>query len=199
LTKALNFGARAAVGRYIARQDADDISLPDRLRVQLDEMHRRPDIALLGANAIWDDGSLRVIGRYYPDSILQSTVFRQNPFAHTSVMFSAKAFRELGGYDESFYTSQDFELWMRFAKQYKISMVNNCLVVRKWLPTSISKSRRFEQIKNGFRARVAHSPYGLISITRSSSYQLLCAVLPKAVLDINRFVKCYKRKNRRIL
>ncbi|HKQ33129.1 MAG TPA: glycosyltransferase family A protein, partial [Thermodesulfobacteriota bacterium] len=49
LTASLNRGLSLAGGEYIARQDADDISLPERLEKQISILERNPDIALLGS------------------------------------------------------------------------------------------------------------------------------------------------------
>ncbi len=191
LTKSLNFGAKFALGEYIARQDADDISLPTRLEKQFAFISSRPDIALLGTNAFWCDGSRQLTGRFYTEQQLKSLVFRQNPFAHTSVMFRAESFRELGGYNEHFYTSQDFELWMRFAKKFNVAMLSDCLVKRVNRSTSISRRKRFQQIKNAFVARKTHSPSGWVEVFSTSLYQLVCAFLPETIVSI------YRRINRR--
>src|SRR3989337_2996755 len=49
LTKSLNIGISIAKGKYIARQDADDISEPERLKTQYDFMEANPGLGLIGS------------------------------------------------------------------------------------------------------------------------------------------------------
>ena len=50
IAKTLNIGFRHAKGKYIARMDSDDVSMPDRLRRQFNFMERHPDVMVCGAN-----------------------------------------------------------------------------------------------------------------------------------------------------
>jgi glycosyltransferase involved in cell wall biosynthesis len=121
LTRSLNEGLARARGTLIARQDADDLSYPRRLSAQVDFLDRAPHVVVLGTQ-------VRMIGarrRYlhvepWPKSTLDLAIRWQllfdSPFIHSSVMFRKSAIAALGGYDESFATSQDFELWSRVAE-----------------------------------------------------------------------------------
>ena len=64
LTKNLNKGITMARGKYIARMDADDISLPNRLKVQYYYMEKHPDIDILGG-AVWSNNVKNVYWRYF--------------------------------------------------------------------------------------------------------------------------------------
>jgi FkbM family methyltransferase len=121
LTTSLNRGLALARGTFVARQDADDISRPTRLAAQVKFLQAHPDVAVLGAQArIIDARGRRVNVAPWPKSTTDLAIRWQllfdSPFFHACVMFrKAVVWDELGGYDESFTTSQDFELWSRIA------------------------------------------------------------------------------------
>lgn len=158
LTKALNHGLSLASGKYIARQDADDVSYPERIRQQFDTMESHPEIILLGTNSddVFENGFTTPWG-HYTDDELECVVFQRTPFPHTSVMMRTEIARELGGYDERFRTSQDLEFWMRFATAGKISMLPEALVKRKVGNSSISAKRRWRQFYDALHAKWIHN------------------------------------------
>ena len=124
LTASLNTGIKLAKGKYIARQDADDISLPNRLQEQLLFMQQSSNIALLGTWGIQIDkdgeniGYLR--GESDPDEIAR-ILPKQNPFIHGSMMFSKSAFDGVGGYRSEFRYAQDYDLALRLAEKHRLA------------------------------------------------------------------------------
>ncbi len=157
LTKALNIGLARATSKYIARQDADDISYPSRLEKQIERMEQGGYV-LCGANAndLYEDGSKGVWG-FHDDFEIGDITFRQTPFPHSTAMMSAQTAKELGGYDESFITSQDMELWMRFAKRGHLTMIKEPLIQRKISANAISSRKKYQQFKDASRARWIHN------------------------------------------
>lgn len=128
LTKSLNKALKVARGEYIARQDADDISLPNRFEEQIKYLERHPEVALLGTNIYKIDENGKIIGKYIvlaKPSI--KDLFNGNQFNHGSVMFKKEVIDELGGYNELFKYAQDYELWLRIAKHYNIRNVTQIL------------------------------------------------------------------------
>ncbi|MBF0273556.1 MAG: glycosyltransferase family 2 protein, partial [Magnetococcales bacterium] len=116
LTRSLNKGIRLARGPWIARQDADDWSLPERLERQLAYLDSYPEVGVLGTAAWWVDaqGNPEPKPRVQPveHAEIRWQLLCTNPFFHTSVMFA----RELAlacPYDESWRFGQDFDLWGR--------------------------------------------------------------------------------------
>lgn len=113
LTKSLNKALSLAVGKYIARMDADDISLPDRFCQQVCFLESNPvySICSTDTDIINDKGD--VVRRHnYKGMYDQSWLFWDNPIAHSTVMMR----RDVLGmrkplYNENFKTAQDFELW----------------------------------------------------------------------------------------
>ena len=115
LPGALNLGLENASGDLVARHDHDDISHPLRLEQQVAYLEANPDIALVGSRAWLIDEEGKRIGRL--DRCLDEVSIRwyqllDNPFVHSSVMFRRSVvWDELGGYDVSLPSSEDYELW----------------------------------------------------------------------------------------
>jgi glycosyltransferase involved in cell wall biosynthesis len=100
---------------YIARMDADDISLPDRFAKQYAFMASHPDIDVVGGaiEEFSDDGSYRKVVRYPLDHEGMYRFFRKRvPLAHVSAFFRRSFFEKAGVYPTSSPTNEDTLLWM---------------------------------------------------------------------------------------
>jgi glycosyltransferase involved in cell wall biosynthesis len=134
LTKSLNRGLQLARTEYIARQDADDISYPERLERQVKFLDEYPDVALLGtrARAIDENGKPRKVNLLrIPLGLLAIRWYLifQNAFIHSSVVFRRSiVWEQLGGYDVSFVKAQDYELWSRTTQSYKVENLLDVLL-----------------------------------------------------------------------
>jgi glycosyltransferase involved in cell wall biosynthesis len=118
LIKSLNRGLAESRGRYVARQDADDISEPERLERQAAFLDVNPDVTILASSylRIRDDGSVSGI-RYVPTEALgvRWRLLFLNAFTNSSVMFRRDDVERLGGFREEFAYAQDYDLWSRLA------------------------------------------------------------------------------------
>ena len=113
LTRSLNRGIKEARGGMIARMDADDISEPKRLEMQVEFLEANPDYVLVGTN-VWimtDDGEI-IRKSNYPvnDEGVRQVLLHTDysPFCHSSVMFRKDAAMKCGLYDERLATCQDW-------------------------------------------------------------------------------------------
>ena len=110
----LNVCADMALGRYIARMDADDIAVPERLAEQYDFLEREERYDWCGSNAFLYDGQ-RVWGRrVMPEVPGVNDFLRFSPYIHPTVMYR----REL--LDQFHYSDagdvlrcEDYEIFMR--------------------------------------------------------------------------------------
>ena len=114
LTKSLNFMLSKAKGKYIARQDADDISLPKRFEKQIEFIQSRKfDIVVSRAKKLHDESIIPKFSFIIPSKIL---IRFKNPFIHGTLFASKDLLEGLNFYNEEFYYSQDYELFSRILK-----------------------------------------------------------------------------------
>tara|TARA_Y100000590_G_scaffold425406_1_gene533359 strand:- start:644 stop:1474 length:831 start_codon:yes stop_codon:yes gene_type:complete len=182
LTKSLNIGVSMSKGCLIARQDVDDISYKNRL---LEQTKFIKDYDLIGglAATVYENDEKKIIFKKRNDSKnIMEMVFLENPFVHSSVMFRKEVFDSLGGYNEDFTVSQDFELWMRFAEVGRIGKMNTVIVERMVHNNMISRRIPLKQLYYSNKARFMHPHTGYLK-------PIIYAIKQIAVLFIPRFIK----------
>ncbi len=118
LTVNLNRGIQLSRGTFIARMDADDISMPSRFEKQVSFLDLNPEIDLVGSASadINNEGieiQLRTVPEKHEDII--NLLPKANPITHSAVMFRKKSFESIDFYNESYRTIQDYEMWFRAA------------------------------------------------------------------------------------
>lgn len=153
LTKSLNTGLAVCVGKYVARQDADDISMPNRLEKQISFMDLNNGMALIGSCGFFVDDSGRVVRDKnlpisYPE--IKRKLLFNNQFIHSSLMIRREILQKEGGYNDSFFKSQDYELVLRLAAKYPVANLPDKLVKHRLLNTAISwqsKTQEWDAIR----------------------------------------------------
>jgi glycosyltransferase involved in cell wall biosynthesis len=149
--KRLNQGLEQARGEYVARMDADDICLPERLEKQVRHMEANRDLVLLGCSADTIDAQGKTTGRLTPpvfDGMLRWKLLFDNPFIHPSVMFRLRVVREADlAYREDLQPSEDFEMWNRLAELGRIENLPESLIRYRTHPDQVSDSRRTRQLE----------------------------------------------------
>lgn len=167
LTAALIRGCAEARAPFIARQDADEVSHPDRLRHQLDAFTSHPTLALVSCwtQQVAPDGEpLRIEhGRGAADQPV--AIFEQGtdgsvrvvagPGQHGSTMFPTALYRRVGGYRPAFAAGQDWDLWLRLAEHGPFLIVGAVLLSTALDVRSLSFTVRDLQIALGEAAREA--------------------------------------------
>jgi len=147
---ALNVGLQAARAKYVARMDADDISLPNRLQRQFDFLEAHSHIDIVGTHiAILEtSGKVRkdlALRPRLPGHTRWSLLF-YCALAHPTVMARRSVLVGLGGYDERFVPAEDYELWLRAVQAGNaIANLDEILLHYRMNPQGISVSAAEEQ------------------------------------------------------
>jgi len=159
LTPSLNRALERARGRYIARQDADDRSLPERLERQVDFLAERPDIALCGTWARFIDESGQVAGAGHPpapSADLAAGLLAANTIFHGTILARRELMDALGGYREAFRYSQDYDLYLRALAAHRLANVPEELYELRFHGASISDTKGELQHRYRALARMLH-------------------------------------------
>jgi len=171
LTCALNVALARASAPLVARLDADDIALPERLQRQVAFLDAHPEVGVVGSAAreIGDDGlEVRVVRPPEDHVALRRALIRRNPMVHSTVTMRRGAVEAVGGYDARFAVAQDYDLWMRLLAVTRLANLPQTLVVRRLLPGRVSVARDTDRLRAEARARWR--------AVRAGSYPAWCVV-----------------------
>lgn len=132
LANALNFGINASTADLIARHDADDISLKDRLMVQYDYMQKYHDIGVLGCKVNLIDANGNQLNAGFPFVAEHKHIKAASPvinlLCHPALMFRKQALLDVGGYVYG-YRCEDHDLFLRLfeSTDWKAHNINQLL------------------------------------------------------------------------
>lgn len=141
---AANLGLQHCSRKYIARMDADDISLPTRLQTQYDFMEANPEVAMAGSQ-------LRVLGEknigfqvHLPldhEAIYQALLRLNHGLCHGTSFFRNQLARELGGYWDVHGHHDDLDLTLRMADKGRLANLPDVLYLYRVRQQSLVGSR----------------------------------------------------------
>jgi len=142
LTKNLNRLVALSQGKFIARFDGDDISLPERLMLSYDYLEMNPSASLIctGVEIIEENGTT-ICKKWTPSngSAIWSRLPQSNYVTHPSVMGKSEVFKT-NPYDETYRTGQDRNLWIRLKEQgYELHLLPETLLKYRLNPNSVRK------------------------------------------------------------
>ena len=148
-----NLGFEEARGEWVARLDADDIFLPDKLQRQIAFTRQHPDVRIVGTLGYFINRTGRVIGLVNSDGPFTRTEFekmagRGEPvfFVHSSTLMHRQTVLALGGYREQFVQAEDIDLWLRMAeKGHLLLKMPDALLLYRLHGESLTMKRNAEQ------------------------------------------------------
>jgi hypothetical protein len=149
LAVALNAGCALVRAPVIARMDADDVALPDRLERQLAFLDARPEAALVGGGIVLVDEA----GREFDREPGHAELAESNRLVHGTVTMRTEAFRELGGYRLD--QSEDYDLWLRFEERFGIAALEEPVIRYRFHPGQFSVTKLERQALGALCVRAA--------------------------------------------
>ncbi len=159
LIKSLNKGINLARGKYIARMDADDISLPERLETQFKYFDADPSLTLCASRFQVIDKNWNFGRKIQPFAskklmswhLLSWYLLFGNRICHSSVMVKKEALLKLDGYAEWAHHCEDFELWSRMSFIYKMIIIPEVLIYWRYHQPGITQRYADEQRQTRYK------------------------------------------------
>lgn len=145
IVAALNLGCSIARAPLVARLDADDIAYPHRLESQRQAFAGSSGLVLVASAADVVDAAGTPIARRVVKGDVRRSLTDGNPIVHSTVMFSRAAFVAVGGYREAFRHAEDYDLWLRLAKQGDVLYLPEPLTAYRTHAAQVSAARVREQ------------------------------------------------------
>lgn len=158
LGNALNIGIKRAKNQLVARMDSDDISVPNRFKLQIAEFNNNPELDILGGQvAEFIDNPEEIVAyRKVPINNHEIKKFarRRNPFNHPTVMFKKSTIQKIGCYDTTAIRIEDYDLWLRAISSGAVC-ANLDVVLLKYRSTIDAMRRRktFTSIRSHIKVR----------------------------------------------
>src|SRR4029077_1113562 len=125
LIDSLNRGCELARGKYIARMDADDIAVRNRLMWQGGFMEKHPEVGVVGGTieCINSTGkSVRTYRHPIRDREIKSALLRGGVgFCHPTVLMRREVLVSVGGYRKVVVHAEDYDLWLRIADRFQLA------------------------------------------------------------------------------
>jgi hypothetical protein len=133
LIPSLNRAFRQAEGEFIARQDADDLSMPQRLKRQTAFLDQNPHVGVVGTwmISLHEDGQKSIYKTPLTDAMIRWSLLFCSPIAHASVMIRRSLFAEGVAYNEEMRHAEDYDLWCKLSKRTQFENLPECLYVRR--------------------------------------------------------------------
>ncbi len=131
---ARNRGVTLAHGQYIAFLDSDDYWLPGKLAAQTAFMERNKHVEICQTEEIWIRRGVRVNARVKhrkPSGDIFQRSLELCLVSPSAVMMTRKLFDEMGGFDESFWVCEDYDLWLRIAVDHRVDLIATPLVIKR--------------------------------------------------------------------
>ncbi|OHB72554.1 MAG: hypothetical protein A2W23_03675 [Planctomycetes bacterium RBG_16_43_13] len=150
LIASLNKGLGMAVGKYIARMDCDDISLPERLSKQVALMDSRPEIGVCGTWVKTFGDINGDIWKYPTDSDrIKCRLLFESVLAHPSVMMRSDLFKKHNlRYSYDYPHAEDFQLWQRASLIFPLVNMPEVLVLYRITVNSVSRFNKDAKLES---------------------------------------------------
>jgi glycosyltransferase involved in cell wall biosynthesis len=152
----LNEGLDLARGQFVARMDADDVSLPNRFEEQIAYLQENLNCVTIGCGVVLCDPDGDTL-RSFPmpathDEIMERLLNGLFAISHPGCMFRRDCIRKIGGYREELSPAEDLDLFLRLGEQGRLHNLESVLLKYRRHESSVGYAQRSRQIESTFRA-----------------------------------------------
>jgi glycosyltransferase involved in cell wall biosynthesis len=198
LPSSLNKALSLAKGKYIARMDADDICMPDRLQKQYDFMEANPHIDLSSCrfmtlkNGVYSSGGC---GGRDDDNSIKALLLVTNPILHPGIIAKADVIKELS-YDKNFTCTEDMELWTRFVlNNKKIEILSEYLMIYRLHDKQITETTLDKQRNEVIKIQKTYLSKLLKPMNDAQEEFYINGIYFRNNANISKFIEFYKWAN----
>ncbi|MDC0255706.1 glycosyltransferase [Bacteriovoracales bacterium] len=160
LINTLNKGIKLARGKYLARIDADDICFPKRFQKQISFLENNKNVAILGTDIEFIDKSGNYFGKgvVHPQSHneIKWGLQRRCCIYHPTTMVNLEKVKNEFFYSEQFVHAEDYELWLRIAKNYRLANLPEVLLKYRVHSSSITQKFSTQATQSMLQALSTH-------------------------------------------
>lgn len=164
ISSALNLGLLQIDTKYVARLDADDEMVEDRILRQVAYLEENPKCMVVGSQLMYiNEQGIEIGQSSYPESqveLIRSFAF-SNPIAHPAVMFRRDDILRLGSYNPKMNGAEDLDLWLRCINGGGIANLSHLLTRYRQHDLQISRSKQSLSAEVRIRTKVMLNPFGL--------------------------------------
>lgn len=184
--ESLNKGMKSSKAPYIARMDADDIMMKDRLNIQHEYMIKHPEVDVCGSSLTkFGLGKEDVYRLETRSKILKGLLLTENPLAHSTTIIRKKSIEALlklnpqGPYRKEYIYAEDYKLWCELIEQGgTISNLPDVLVKYRSSENQIVKKVRHEMKKIARKVQFEYFTYIINTIGKKNpEIYPLCKIL----------------------
>jgi glycosyltransferase involved in cell wall biosynthesis len=199
IANSLNFGLTKAKGHFIARMDADDISLPNRFQKQIKYLLSHPGVVVVGGQCLTIDKDSHITGKkLFPTNhiAIHELMYTSNPLQHPSIMINRSLLpKGFSWYNPHLTPAEDLDLYFRLGKFGLYANLHSAVLMYR----QHKDSETFKNPKYTFKItkkvrRLALSKYGykpnLKSLILASLQSLALSILPSSLIfPVYRFIR----------
>lgn len=190
----LNVALSKATGEFIAVLNDDDLWAPDKLKRQVELLDKNPDMGLVHTDGEFIDGEDKKLegsplGFEFPrteSGDVSLDLVYQNKIIASAVLVRRACFDQLGTFNEAYFGSGDWEMWIRVSEKWKVGFVKEFLTFYRVHGTNASHKldriwRDDEMLRKWLAPRLEHYDErfqkGLVKRAMSHNYAALGTVL----------------------
>lgn len=198
----LNFGLEKAEGDWIARMDADDIALPDRLKLQQKYVSCNKDVVAVGGAAHLIGAKGIKTGRTVTPpnnhkALLRNSIYpgRSPSLIHPTVMMKTEIVRQIGGYRKEFPVSEDTDVWLRLSRVGRLHSISEPVLLLRKHNENVSHQKPQTQMKSHIAATVCHLVWqetGIDLVNEMPEKWILCSSILDRIFEkyeVTKFVE----------